>query len=129
MCECSNNCLEPWQMNAVICYKHSNCSESQTHSCNCCIIQRCSHVTFCLQGRYFGPSLVTREGEFPAVTSNFPCSRSASGSTYPNSSSSQSDVSYSLTYLANVLGTKKWKTFWCLIVQGIWWRRVLTLSK
>lgn len=48
-----------------------------------------------VEGRYFGPSPVPREGEFPAVTSSFPCSRSASGSTYPSSSTSQSDSSTS----------------------------------
>lgn len=48
-----------------------------------------------VEGRYFGPSPVPREGVFPTVTSSFPCSRSASGSIYPNSSTSQSDSSTS----------------------------------
>ncbi|XP_023705471.1 uncharacterized protein LOC111863405 isoform X3 [Cryptotermes secundus] len=43
------------------------------------------------EGRYFGPSPVPRDGDFQAVNSSFPCSRSASGSTYPNSSTSHSD--------------------------------------
>ncbi|XP_021940440.1 uncharacterized protein LOC110840042 isoform X3 [Zootermopsis nevadensis] len=44
-----------------------------------------------VEGHYFGPSPVPQEGEHPKVSNCFPCSRSASGSIYPNSSTSQSD--------------------------------------
>ncbi|KAJ9583914.1 hypothetical protein L9F63_021746, partial [Diploptera punctata] len=45
-----------------------------------------------LEGRYFGPTLGASD-EYPSlnVDRSFPCSRSASGSIYPNSSTSQSD--------------------------------------
>ncbi|XP_069694471.1 serine-rich adhesin for platelets-like isoform X2 [Periplaneta americana] len=44
-----------------------------------------------VEGRYFGPNPSPREGDVPAISGSFPCSRSASGSIYPNSSTSQSD--------------------------------------
>ena len=54
-----------------------------------------------VQGRYFGPALYAPDEHASLnVDRSFPCSRSASGSIYPNSSTSQSDVSnLSLNYL------------------------------
>jgi hypothetical protein len=77
----------------------------------CYILLKSEHVTFDLQGRYFGPSPVPRDGDPQAVGSSFQCSRSASGSTYCNSSTSHSDVSYSQNYFADVLGTVKQECF------------------
>jgi hypothetical protein len=54
---------------------------------------------------------VPRDGNLQAVNNSFPYSRSASGSIYPNSSTSHSDVSHPQNCLADVLGTVRQECF------------------